>query len=78
MGHGVSVPEGHLPVFSVATEEDARLLIGAACNFDHESGEYFARELAQEQTLENLYAFSVRLAEIWFDRIGREPERSKA
>lgn len=36
----------------------------AACekNID---GEHIARELAQEQTLENLHAFSDRLAETW-------------
>lgn len=69
----MSVPEGSLPVFSVDTEEEAKQLIIAACPFD--GGHYIAYELAVEQTLESLKAFSVRLAETWFDKIGREPFR---
>lgn len=70
----MTVPEGHLPVFSVDTEEDARLLIGSACRLGF-TGEYIAEELAAAQTLDSLFAFSARLAETWFDRLGREPER---
>ncbi len=32
------------------------------CPQDHITGKHFARELAAEQTLENLYAFSDKLA----------------
>lgn len=50
-------------MYSTDTEEEARLLIATACPMDYE-GHYYARELAEEQTLENLYAFSDRLAEL--------------
>ena len=52
--------QGFLPVFSVETEEEAVALLTMACprNLD---GEWVARELAEEQTLENLYAFGDRL-----------------
>jgi hypothetical protein len=64
VGYGRSVPNGHLPVFSVDTEEEARTLITMACPMDL-SGQHFARELAIEQTLENLEAFSDRLEQCW-------------
>ena len=57
-------PEGRLPVFSVDTEEEARALITLTCPMDAE-GHYYARELADEQTLENLQAFSDKLARAW-------------
>lgn len=60
VGYGVAVPEGHLPVFSVDTLDEARKLIVMACP-TNQYGEYYARELAQEQTLDNLQAFSDRL-----------------
>lgn len=77
VGYGVSVPSGSLPVFSVDTEEEAKLLVVSACPFEPGVG-YYARELADDQTLENLQAFSVRLATLWFDRMKREPERVQA
>lgn len=40
------------------------MLIIMACPRDQE-GEHYARELAQEQTLENLVAFSDKLQEYW-------------
>ena len=43
------------------TEEEAKRLIVLACPTDA-NGVYYARELAQEQTLENLQAFSDKLA----------------
>ena len=61
---GRTVDKGSLPVFSVETEDDARALIAFACPMTHH-GEYYARELAQSQTLENLAAFSDRLAKSW-------------
>ncbi len=61
MRYGPCVPSGSLPVFSVGTEEEARDLLVAACPTNTE-GDFVAPELAEEQTLENLAAFSVRLA----------------
>jgi len=49
-------------VFSVTTEEEALQLITLTCPTDL-GGRHYARELANEQTLENLYAFSDHLAE---------------
>jgi hypothetical protein len=57
-------PDGSLPVFSVETEQEAEYLIVIACPRDTE-GEHYARELAQEQTLENLVKFSDKLQECW-------------
>lgn len=51
-------------MFSVPTEKDARSLLIAACSTNLK-GEFIARELVHEQTLENLYAFSDRLAQVW-------------
>jgi len=51
-------------VFSVDTEEEAQRLLFVACprNMD---GEFIARELVEEQTLENLQRFSDKLADAW-------------
>ena len=43
-------------------ENRAKSLIVASCGTNLE-GEYIARELAQEQTIDNLHAFGERLAE---------------
>lgn len=59
----MSVPKGSLPVFSVDNEEDAKRLIVAACPFEPGVG-YYAAELADDQTLDNLAAFSDRLATV--------------
>lgn len=64
VGYGVTVPEGRLPVFSTDTEEQARRLIVLTCPRDA-AGNYYARELAEEQTLENLQRFSDKLARAW-------------
>lgn len=64
MRYGRSVPDGFLPVFSVDTEAEAEQLIIATCPRDA-AGTHYARELAQEQTLENLQAFSDHLAETY-------------
>lgn len=61
MGFGRGpIPEGTLPIFSVDTEEEAEALIVLTCPRNM-AGAYVAPELAQEQTLENLYAFGDRL-----------------
>ena len=70
MGFGRSLPDGTLPVFSVADEEEARQLIILSCETDA-SGNHIARELFEsrilrddppEQALEALRAFGDRLA----------------
>lgn len=60
VGYGLSTPEGHFPVYSVGTEEEARRLLVAACETDLE-GRFIARELVEGQTLEDLERFSERL-----------------
>lgn len=64
MGFGTKLKAGTLPVFSTDTEEEARDLIVMTCPMGGD-GHYYARELAQEQTLENLQRFSDRLAAGW-------------
>jgi len=49
-------------VHTVCCEERAKALITLGCNLS-DSGEYYARELAQEQTLDNLAIFGERLAD---------------
>ena len=49
-------------MYSLDTEEEARALITLTCGTTMK-GEHFARELAHEQTLYNLRAFSDRLAQ---------------
>lgn len=53
--------KGFLPVYSVSTEDEAQSLIIATCTRGYEDGQYYAPELIQEQTLENLAAFSNKL-----------------
>lgn len=57
-------PRGFLPIFSVDTEEEAHALLTAACPLNL-AGEFVARELAHEQTLESLEAFAERLRRIY-------------
>jgi hypothetical protein len=57
---GRACPEGFLPVYSVGSEEEAHRLLVLCCPRDN-NGNFIARELAQEQTLERLSAFSDRL-----------------
>lgn len=69
MRYGTVVPfdEGWLPVFSVGSEAEAHALLTATCptNVD---GEFVARELVEEQTLDNLYAFGARIQKIHDER----------
>ena len=51
-------------MFSVNNEKEAKALISLACPMSL-GGEYFAPELAEEQTLENLEAFSDRLEDLY-------------
>ena len=65
MGFGRGpIPDGHLPVFSTNTEEEATSLITLCCPMNIR-GEYYARELAEEQTLENLQKISDKLQMGW-------------
>jgi hypothetical protein len=64
VSYGRTTPNGSLPVFSTDTEEEARDLLIFACG-TNKHGQFIARELVHEQTLDNLYAFSDRLAEAW-------------
>lgn len=57
---GRSVEEGFLPVYSVDTEKEAKELVVACCKRDL-NHEFISSELEQDQTLENLVAFSDRL-----------------
>jgi len=61
---GTKCPDGFLPAFSVNTVEEAKRLLIMACptNID---GDFIAPELAEEQTLERLYAFGDRLATLY-------------
>ena len=61
MRYGRTVPSGSLPVYSVDTEAEARSLLVLTCETNIQ-GEFVARELAREQTLDNLAAFGERLA----------------
>lgn len=65
MRYGRTVEPGFLPVFSVDTEEEAKRLLGAACELSREGHGYIARELVRAQTQENLAAFSDRLEKVW-------------
>lgn len=56
----MTVPEGSLPVWSCDTEAEAKALIVMTCPRNPD-GTYYARELAYEQTLENLGVFSHKL-----------------
>mgnify|MGYP001566969360 CR=1 FL=1 len=59
-GRTVPIDKGFLPAFSVNTEAEARDLLILTCPTNI-NGEYIAPELAEEQTLDNLYAFGERL-----------------
>lgn len=61
--YGRSVEKGFLPVYSVDTEEEAEMLLRTACD-TNVAGEFVARELTEEQTLDNLYAFGDRLQRV--------------
>lgn len=54
------VPDGWLPAFAVGDEREAEELLTFACQTNLR-GEFYATELAQEQTLANLDAFGERL-----------------
>jgi hypothetical protein len=49
-----------LPVYSVGSDEEARRLVAMACKMNH-AGQYFAPELADDQSLGSLENFARRL-----------------
>ena len=67
------MPAGRLPVYTVNNEEEAKLLITIACETNLK-GEHIARELAMEQTSENLEAFSDRLDDVYWRFVAKESE----
>lgn len=60
MTYGEECPPGHLPVYSVGSTEEAHTLLVLACP-KNAGNQFIAPELAAEQTLANLSAFSDRL-----------------
>ena len=60
--YGRTCEEGMLPVFSVGSEKEAKALLVLSCPTNRD-GEYIARQLAHDQSLENLQEFSDFLAE---------------
>ena len=79
MRYGRAPDPGFLPVFSVWTEQEAEALIVATCPTDMD-GNYYARELVEEQTLENLENYSTHLDQIhdlFIERGRCECERSE-
>jgi hypothetical protein len=66
------VPRGFLPVFSVGTPQEAEELLTLACPRNYR-GQFVARELAEEQTLENLGLFGdhLRVAHERLKEVGR-------
>jgi hypothetical protein len=75
-GRTCPIDEGFLPVFSVDTEQEARTLLTMACPTNM-NGEFVARELVQEQTLENLEAFGDKLEKYYEVMKKRKKEDSK-
>ncbi len=78
MGFGRTLPDGTLPVFSVADEKEAQALVVASCETDM-GGRYIARELYEsrilrddppDKALEALWAFGDRLAQMHEHLIG--------
>ena len=68
MRYGRSVEDGFLPVMSVETEEEAQRLLTLGCQTNY-NGEYIARELVDEQTMDNLNAFGERLNDLYHQYI---------
>jgi hypothetical protein len=55
-------------VFTTDTREEAEMLVALACPTNLK-GQHIAPELWEEQTLENLQAFSDRLSDIYHKHI---------
>lgn len=59
---GKVCPPGCLPVYSVGTEKEAKLLLAMTCPMNYD-GNYYSPELAEKQSIANLTAFAKRLDE---------------
>lgn len=64
-------------MYSVSTEKEARALLTVACQTNID-GEFLARELTQDQTIENLWAFGDRLAKVHEMMKERRKQKVKA
>ncbi len=62
--YGRKVPVGYLPAFSVDTEQEALDLLVFTCS-TNVSGDFIAKELVRERTLDSLDEFSKRLADAY-------------
>ena len=60
MRFGPKCEDGFLPVYSVADEDEAQALLTLACSTNMD-GEYVAKHLVRDQTVENLELFSTYL-----------------
>lgn len=60
MRYGRTTPSGFCTVHTVCCEDRARQLLVLACPTNYD-GEFIATELAEQQTIPNLRAFSERL-----------------
>ena len=60
MRFGPKCEDGFLPVFAVADEDEAKALLTMSCSTNMH-GEYVAKQLITDQSLENLEAFSTHL-----------------
>ena len=63
---------------TVPTEEDARELLVMSCQTDRISGEFLARELLEDQNLDNLEEFGQRLGRNWNFILGKRAERARS
>ena len=61
-------------MFTTNTPEEAELLITLACPLTYDGKARIAPELAEEQTIENLHAFSARLADL-YERFVKEESK---
>lgn len=68
--YGRCLPDGFLPVYSVGSEAEAKSLLTMACPTNL-AGEYIARELVVEQTIDNLLSFGERLDQLHTDLINQ-------
>lgn len=76
MRYGRAVEEGFLPVYSVDTAREARELLTFVCptvRSGPNKGEFFAPELAEEQTIDRLLAFGRKLQQAHKALLERNP-----
>lgn len=54
-------PKGFLPIFSVRTEAEAKLLLAMTCSLGPDRN-YYSNEMARDQSLEQFALFGQKLA----------------